>query len=63
MSATDRAQRTVESTGIRLRRVLEEAGGVYIKLGQIAATRVDLLPAEVCEQLAGLQNSGRPSAS
>ena len=24
--------------------VLEEAGGVYIKLGQIAATRVDLLP-------------------
>ena len=60
MSATDRAQRTAESTGIRLRRVLEEAGGVYIKLGQIAATRVDLLPAEVCEQLAGLQNDVAP---
>ena len=36
--------------------MLEEAGGVYIKLGQIAATRVDLLPPEVCAELAGLQN-------
>ena len=62
MSATDRAQRSVESTGIRLRRVLEEAGGVYIKLGQIAATRVDLLPAEVCEELAGLQNQVAPES-
>jgi ubiquinone biosynthesis protein len=60
LSATDRAQRSAESTGIRLRRVLEEAGGVYIKLGQIAATRVDLLPAEVCEQLAGLQHDVAP---
>jgi ubiquinone biosynthesis protein len=60
LSATERAQRTAESTGIRLRRVLEEAGGVYIKLGQIAATRVDLFPAEVCEQLAGLQNRVAP---
>jgi ubiquinone biosynthesis protein len=62
MSAGERAQRSAESTGIRLRRVLEEAGGVYIKLGQIAATRVDLLPAEVCEQLAGLQNSVAPES-
>jgi ubiquinone biosynthesis protein len=60
MSAAERAERSAESTGIRLRRVLEEAGGVYIKLGQIAATRVDLLPAEVCEQLAQLQNRVAP---
>ena len=33
--------------GVRLRRVLEEAGGVYVKLGQIAATRVDLIPPDV----------------
>jgi ubiquinone biosynthesis protein len=45
-----------DAVGARLRRVLEEAGGVYIKLGQIAATRVDLLPPEVCAQLAELQN-------
>ena len=42
--------------GVRLRRVLEEAGGVYIKLGQIAATRIDLVPAEIADELARLQN-------
>ena len=60
IKSTDRAQRTVEPTGIRLRRVLQEAGGVYIKLGQIAATRVDLLPADVCADLATLQNRVEP---
>ena len=46
--------------GVRLRRVLEEAGGVYVKLGQIAATRVDLLPPEICDELAKLQNRVAP---
>ena len=40
--------------------MLESAGGVYVKLGQIAATRVDLLPAEVCDELALLQNRAAP---
>ena len=52
----DRIEGPVDPVGARLRRVLEEAGGVYIKLGQIAATRVDLLPPEVCAELASLQN-------
>ena len=56
LTAAERAERTVDAPGIRLRRVLEQAGGVYIKLGQIAATRVDLLPREVCDELAELQN-------
>jgi ubiquinone biosynthesis protein len=56
LSAADRAERTVDAPGVRLRRVLEQAGGVYIKLGQIAATRVDLLPPDVCNELAELQN-------
>ena len=56
LSATERAERTVDAPGVRLRRVLEQAGGVYVKLGQIAATRVDLLPREVCDELAELQN-------
>ncbi len=56
LSAQRRAERSVEPEGVRLRRVLEEAGGVYVKLGQIAATRIDLLPPEVCEELAKLQN-------
>jgi ubiquinone biosynthesis protein len=49
-----------DSQAVRLRRVLEEAGGIYVKLGQIAATRVDLLPAEVCAELATLQNRVPP---
>jgi ubiquinone biosynthesis protein len=36
--------------------VLEEAGGFYVKIGQIAATRVDLVPPEICAELAHLQN-------
>jgi ubiquinone biosynthesis protein len=60
LSSAGRAERTIDSPGVRLRRVLESAGGVYIKLGQIAATRVDLLPSEVCEELAKLQHQARP---
>ena len=48
--------------GVRLRRVLEEAGGVYIKLGQIAATRVDLLPPEICAELGAAAEPGRAGA-
>jgi ubiquinone biosynthesis protein len=60
LSSADRAERTVESQAVRLRRVLEAAGGVYIKLGQIAATRIDLLPGEICEELARLQQNVPP---
>jgi ubiquinone biosynthesis protein len=56
LSAADRAERTIDAPGVRLRRVLEQAGGVYVKLGQIAATRVDLLPPDICNELAELQN-------
>ncbi len=60
LSATAREERTTVPEGVRLRRVLEAAGGVYVKLGQIAATRVDLLPPEVCDELALLQNRAAP---
>ncbi len=46
----------IDPIGVRVRRVLEQAGGVYVKLGQIAATRVDIIPAEICDELAILQN-------
>jgi ubiquinone biosynthesis protein len=55
-----RVQRATIATGPRMRRLLEQAGGVYVKLGQIAATRVDLFPPEVCAELAGLQNRVEP---
>jgi ubiquinone biosynthesis protein len=60
LSATERAERSTDPPGLRLRRVLERAGGVYVKLGQIAATRVDLLPLDVCDALAELQNRVAP---
>ena len=50
----------LDGHGVRLRRVLEQAGGVYVKLGQIAATRVDLLPSDVCAELTKLQNMVPP---
>ncbi len=50
----------LDTVGVRLRRVLEMAGGVYIKLGQIAATRVDLIAPEICVELAVLQNRVTP---
>jgi ubiquinone biosynthesis protein len=60
LGAGGKAERATEAIGVRLRRVLEEAGGVYVKIGQIAATRVDLLPPEICEELAALQNRSSP---
>jgi ubiquinone biosynthesis protein len=56
LSAGARAGVVDDPPGVRMRRVLEEAGGVYVKLGQIAATRVDLLPPDICAELSKLQN-------
>jgi ubiquinone biosynthesis protein len=59
-SGADRAEHSTDAVGVRLRRVLEQAGGVYVKLGQIAATRVDLVPAAIADELAELQNRVAP---
>jgi len=42
--------------GQALRATLEEAGGAFVKLGQILSTRPDLLPVEVTTELARLQD-------
>jgi ubiquinone biosynthesis protein len=44
-----------------LRRALEEAGGGFVKMGQLLSTRDDLLPEEWTEELAHLQRSVRPA--
>ena len=47
--------------GRNLRDALAEAGGVYIKLGQILSTRSDLLPPEVIAELRTLQDRVAPA--
>src|SRR5688572_23546835 len=45
------------STPLRLRRVLEDLGPSFVKLGQIMSTRADLLPPDVIAELGKLQDS------
>jgi ubiquinone biosynthesis protein len=51
-----------ERTGRQLRLALEEAGGLFVKLGQVLSTRADLLPATVTAELALLQDRVAPVA-
>jgi len=44
----------------RLRRVMEDAGGAFVKLGQLLSLRSDLLPKEYCEEFAKLQDEVKP---
>ena len=46
----------------RLRAALEELGPTFAKLGQVMSTRPDLLPPEVIEELATLQDRVQPLA-
>jgi ubiquinone biosynthesis protein len=44
-----------------LRVALEEAGGMFVKLGQVLSTRADLLPADVIAELSRLQDDVAPA--
>ncbi|MBI5328230.1 MAG: 2-polyprenylphenol 6-hydroxylase [Deltaproteobacteria bacterium] len=48
------------STPERIRLVLEELGPIFIKLGQVASTRADLLPPDWLEELKKLQDAVPP---
>jgi ubiquinone biosynthesis protein len=48
--------------GERLRRALEELGPVFIKFGQMLSTRRDLLPEDIADELAKLQDQVPPFA-
>ncbi len=46
--------------GERLRRALEDLGPIFVKFGQVLSTRRDLLPADIADELAKLQDSVPP---
>ncbi len=45
----------------RFRRALEEAGGMFVKLGQLLSTRTDLFSPDAAAELAQLQDDVRPA--
>ena len=49
-----------QERGIRLRLALEELGPVFIKFGQMLSTRRDLLPTDIADELAKLQDDVPP---
>ena len=46
--------------GVRLRRALEDLGPIFIKFGQMLSTRRDLLPPDIADELALLQDRVPP---
>ena len=49
--------------GERLRRALEELGPIFVKFGQVLSTRRDLMPVDIADQLALLQDRVPPFSS
>jgi ubiquinone biosynthesis protein len=49
-----------EPRGVRLRRALEKLGPIFVKFGQVLSTRRDLLPLDVANELALLQDQVPP---
>ncbi len=46
--------------GVRLRRALERLGPIFVKFGQVLSTRRDLLPLDIADELAKLQDRVPP---
>src|SRR6478752_373168 len=46
--------------GVRLRQALQDLGPIFVKFGQVLSTRRDLLPPDIADELAKLQDSVPP---
>ncbi len=55
--------RAGEPRARRLREALETLGPIYVKFGQVLSTRRDLLPVDIADELARLQDQVPPFAS
>jgi ubiquinone biosynthesis protein len=49
-----------EKRGVRLRRAFEKLGPIFVKFGQVLSTRRDLLPRDIADELAKLQDDVPP---
>ncbi|MDE1950489.1 MAG: ubiquinone biosynthesis regulatory protein kinase UbiB [Burkholderiales bacterium] len=56
-------RRLDEPRGVRLRRGLEKLGPIFVKFGQVLSTRRDLLPLDIADELAKLQDRVPPFPS
>ena len=54
------AEVAAQSRGARLRMALQELGPIFVKFGQILSTRRDLVPLDIAEELALLQDRVKP---
>ncbi|MDR0441279.1 MAG: ubiquinone biosynthesis regulatory protein kinase UbiB [Candidatus Accumulibacter sp.] len=52
--------RNEEAEAVRLRRFLEDLGPIAVKFGQVLSTRRDLLPVDIADELAKLQDHVPP---
>lgn len=50
------SRRSEEAVGRAIREALEEAGGIFVKFGQVLSTRGDLIPAALAVELSLLQD-------
>jgi ubiquinone biosynthesis protein len=57
------ARRQHEPRGQRLREALETLGPIYVKFGQVLSTRRDLVPLDIADELARLQDRVAPFPS
>lgn len=60
MMVKQRPETSSKSLGARIRNFLEELGPTFIKVGQMASTRPDLLPKHIIDELSLLQDDIAP---